>query len=59
MSDMQCSVLVNARIADPAAPGIVNGGVLVESGRIVASGGPELALQLEAEGYDKYAMEAA
>ncbi|MBU4040171.1 MAG: Fe-S cluster assembly ATPase SufC, partial [Alphaproteobacteria bacterium] len=29
------------------------------AGRIVASGGPELALQLEAEGYDKYAMEAA
>ena len=28
-------------------------------GRIVASGGPELALQLEAEGYDKYVGAAA
>jgi len=28
-------------------------------GRIVASGGPELAHALEAEGYDKYAQEAA
>lgn len=32
---------------------------VLAAGRIVASGGPELALQLEAEGYDKYAMEAA
>ena len=29
------------------------------AGRIVASGGPELALQLEAEGYDKYLPAAA
>ena len=28
-------------------------------GRIVASGGPELALELEREGYDKYVREAA
>jgi Fe-S cluster assembly ATPase SufC len=28
---------------------------VLAAGRIVASGGPELALQLEAEGYDKYA----
>ncbi len=28
-------------------------------GRIVASGGPELADALEAEGYDKYATETA
>ena len=27
---------------------------VLAGGRIVASGGPELALQLEAEGYDKY-----
>jgi ABC-type multidrug transport system ATPase subunit len=27
---------------------------VLAAGRIVASGGPELALQLEAEGYDKY-----
>ena len=32
---------------------------VLAGGRIVASGGPELAHQLEAEGYDKYAMEAA
>jgi len=32
---------------------------VLAAGRIVASGGPELALQLEAEGYDKYATEAA
>ncbi|WP_125256923.1 Fe-S cluster assembly ATPase SufC [Brevundimonas fluminis] len=31
---------------------------VLAAGRIVASGGPELALQLEAEGYDKYAPEA-
>ncbi|MEG2314521.1 MAG: Fe-S cluster assembly ATPase SufC, partial [Brevundimonas sp.] len=28
-------------------------------GRIVTSGGPELALELEAEGYDKYLPTAA
>jgi Fe-S cluster assembly ATP-binding protein len=31
---------------------------VLAGGRIVASGGPELALQLEAEGYDKYARAA-
>ena len=32
---------------------------VLAGGRIVASGGPELALQLEAEGYDKYLPAAA
>ncbi|HWA59964.1 MAG TPA: Fe-S cluster assembly ATPase SufC [Caulobacteraceae bacterium] len=32
---------------------------VLAAGRIVASGGPELALELEAEGYDKYSREAA
>ena len=32
---------------------------VLSAGRIVASGGPELALELEREGYDKYAREAA
>lgn len=32
---------------------------VLAGGRIVASGGPELALQLEAEGYDKYLPSAA
>jgi Fe-S cluster assembly ATP-binding protein len=32
---------------------------VLADGRIVASGGPELALELEREGYDKYAREAA
>jgi Fe-S cluster assembly ATP-binding protein len=32
---------------------------VLAAGRIVASGGPELAHQLEAEGYDKYARAAA
>ena len=32
---------------------------VLAAGRIVASGGPELAHQLEAEGYDKYGAEAA
>ncbi|WP_406851446.1 Fe-S cluster assembly ATPase SufC [Brevundimonas sp. BH3] len=32
---------------------------ILVSGRIVASGGPELALELEAEGYDKYLPNAA
>ncbi|MDY6922604.1 MAG: Fe-S cluster assembly ATPase SufC [Pseudomonadota bacterium] len=32
---------------------------VLAAGRIVASGGPELAHQLEAEGYDKYLPEAA
>lgn len=32
---------------------------VLAAGRIVASGGPKLALQLEAEGYDRYVSEAA
>ena len=32
---------------------------VLAGGRIVASGGPELALELEAEGYDKYLPQAA
>jgi Fe-S cluster assembly ATP-binding protein len=32
---------------------------VLASGRIVASGGPELALELEAKGYDQYAKAAA
>jgi len=32
---------------------------VLADGRIAASGGPELALELEREGYDKYAREAA
>ncbi len=32
---------------------------VLAAGRIAASGGPELALALEAEGYDRYAREAA
>lgn len=31
---------------------------VLSAGRIVASGGPELALELEREGYDKYARAA-
>ena len=31
---------------------------VLASGRIVASGGPELALELEARGYDQYASAA-
>ncbi len=44
------------RLLDYIKPDKVH--VLV-SGRIVASGGPELALELEAEGYDKYLPSAA
>jgi Fe-S cluster assembly ATP-binding protein len=32
---------------------------VLSAGRIVASGGPELALDLEREGYDKYVKAAA
>jgi len=32
---------------------------VLAAGRIVASGGPELALELEAEGYDKFLPTAA
>ena len=44
------------RLLDYIKPDKVH--VLV-AGRIVASGGPELALELEAEGYDKYLPSAA
>ena len=44
------------RLLDYIRPDRVH--VLVD-GAIVASGGPELAHQLEAEGYDKYLPEAA
>lgn len=44
------------RLLDYIKPDKVH--VLV-SGRIVATGGPELALELEAEGYDKYLSSAA
>jgi Fe-S cluster assembly ATP-binding protein len=32
---------------------------VLAKGRIVASGGPELALELERDGYDKYLKAAA
>ena len=32
---------------------------VLAGGRIVASGGPELALELEAEGYDRFVKAAA
>lgn len=38
MSETQRNVLINARIADPASTNLVVGGVLVEDGRIAASG---------------------
>jgi len=44
------------RLLDYVKPDRVH---VLAAGRIVASGGPELALQLEAEGYDRYAAEAA
>ncbi len=44
------------RLLDYVQPDKVH---VLAAGRIVASGGPELARQLEAEGYDKYAKEAA
>ena len=44
------------RLLDYVQPDRVH---VLAGGRIVASGGPELAHQLEAEGYDKYAKEAA
>ncbi|WP_269713637.1 Fe-S cluster assembly ATPase SufC [Caulobacter sp. NIBR2454] len=43
------------RLLDHIKPDRVH---VLSAGRIVASGGPELALQLEAEGYDKYASAA-
>ena len=44
------------RLLDYVQPDRVH---VLAGGRIVASGGPELAHQLEAEGYDKYALAAA
>src|SRR6476620_999607 len=44
------------RLLDYVKPDRVH---VLAAGRIVASGGPELALQLEAEGYDKYLPRAA
>ena len=44
------------RLLDHIRPDRVH---VLADGRIVASGGPELAHALEAEGYDKYAMESA
>ncbi len=44
------------RLLDYVRPDRVH---VLAAGRIVASGGPELAHELEREGYDKYAAEAA
>src|SRR5579872_5602316 len=44
------------RLLDYIVPDRVH---VLSAGRIVASGGPELALELEREGYDRYAKEAA
>ena len=44
------------RLLDHIRPDRVH---VLADGRIAASGGPELALELEREGYDKYAREAA
>ena len=44
------------RLLDYVRPDKVH---VLAAGRIVASGGPELAHELEREGYDKYAREAA
>ena len=44
------------RLLDYVQPDRVH---VLAAGRIVASGGPELAHELEREGYDKYAREAA
>jgi Fe-S cluster assembly ATP-binding protein len=43
------------RLLDHIRPDRVH---VLAGGRIVASGGPELALELEREGYDKYARAA-
>ena len=43
------------RLLDHIAPDRVH---VMSAGRIVASGGPELAKELEAEGYDKYVRAA-
>lgn len=44
------------RLLDHITPDVVH---VMANGRIVKSGGPELARELEAEGYDKYLGEAA
>jgi Fe-S cluster assembly ATP-binding protein len=44
------------RLLDHITPDVVH---IMANGRIVKSGGPELARELEAEGYDKYLGEAA
>ncbi len=41
------------RLLDYVKPDVVH---VLAAGRIVASGGPELAHELEREGYDKYAQ---
>jgi len=43
------------RLLDHIAPDVVH---VMSAGKIVASGGPELARELEAEGYDKYVRAA-
>src|ERR671932_244982 len=43
------------RLLDHIRPDRVH---VLAAGRIAASGGPELALELEREGYDKYAVAA-
>ena len=44
------------RLLDHITPDVVH---IMANGKIVKSGGPELAKELEAEGYDKYLGEAA
>jgi Fe-S cluster assembly ATP-binding protein len=44
------------RLLDHITPDVVH---IMANGKIVKSGGPELARELEAEGYDKYLGEAA
>ncbi|MFS2318796.1 Fe-S cluster assembly ATPase SufC [Maricaulis sp. D1M11] len=44
------------RLLDHIKPDVVH---IMADGRIITSGGPELALELEAEGYDKYLGEVA
>ena len=44
------------RLLDHIKPDVVH---IMADGRIIKSGGPELALELEAEGYDKYLSEVA
>lgn len=58
MRSPECSMLIIThyqRLLDYIKPDRVH---VLSAGRIVASGGPELALELEREGYDKYARAA-